>query len=642
MDIDVDELLSCRENILAVVKDENGFIPQNAILTEVLPSLLDAKRVDSEDYNESYFCNEIEKLKVNAYQVNETGERLQIFIVDENSVDETSNKDDLLVSEKQEYEKFFKKSIKFIRSAISQNLMDSMQDSDPAKALVAHLSHPDGLKQFDVIEIFLVSLKATVTFKGQQPQPRSMRFPEDSIKVSWREGVETINKEILLIREIIDINFIFNVMASKGNREPLEVNFQKSFGYSIDVIEAASENNFQSYLCVLSADVLTDLYRRYSSRLLEKNVRSFLQFKGANKGIKETIRKEPEKFIAFNNGLTITATKAKVFEKRKRKYIEALHDLQIVNGGQTTASIYFSKKEGLDVSKVKVMAKINVVDDGSEVDDLVSKISKYSNTQSRVSNVDLRSRSPQLVRLKALSESVVNPQGDKWFFERARGDFNTKLRIAGSNSARLKREYPPERRFSKEQLAKYFSSWGGVPHLVKKGGEKIFRHFIEYITPGCGKPHIEIDRDFYERLVSLIIIFKRCEKIYGTGKNSMGQLRSAVIPYALAILYLYTDGVKGEHVFNMNIIWRSGKVPDDLDGYLESLLLMTNELIKKYSKSEDYGEYSKKEELWLDVSKSSEVKEFMSSSNSTKILAKYSSGCAISSGGQPQSAEVIK
>ena len=96
---------------------------------------------------------------------------------------------------------------------------------------------------------------------------------------------------------------------------------------------------------MISADLLFNLYRKYSSRLLEKNVRSFLQFTNeTNKGMKRTIRDHPEKFIAYNNGLTITATKVKTSSHRRKFYIDTLTDFQIVNGGQTTASIYFSKE----------------------------------------------------------------------------------------------------------------------------------------------------------------------------------------------------------------------------------------------------------------------------------------------------------
>lgn len=186
-------------------------------------------------------------------------------------------------------------------------------------------------------------------------------------------------------------------------------------------------------------------------------------------------------------------------------------DFQIVNGGQTTATIYFTQKDGFDISKVKVMAKINVAKEATndELEELITNISTYSNAQSRVSKVDLRSRNPQLVKIKSLSESVVTPSGLKWFFERAKGEFNTKLRIAGNNKSRYKKEYPNERRFSKEQLAKYFCAWGDQPYMIKKGGEKVFRYFIEELCgEGSFKKPIEVNRLFFEELIAKIIIFR--------------------------------------------------------------------------------------------------------------------------------------
>ncbi|WP_394390553.1 AIPR family protein [Shewanella woodyi] len=274
----------------------------------------------------------------------------------------------------------------------------------------------------------------------------------------------------MILRKVIDLNFIANVIDSRGNREPLTIDFNNDISQKIEVIQAADEKNFSSYLCVLNAQVISDLYKRYSSRLLEKNVRSFLQFKGVNKGIKETIKNNPEQFVAYNNGLTITATNAIIRPYKKSLYLDSLTDFQIVNGGQTTASIYFSQKEGLDISKVNVMAKINVAKDVSEndLDELISNISKYSNSQSKVTDVDLRSKSPQLRKLKSLSESVITPSGSKWFFERAKGEFLTKIRHAGTSGKRLKNEFPKERRFTNMELAKYYNSWGSNPWIIKK------------------------------------------------------------------------------------------------------------------------------------------------------------------------------
>ena len=325
--------------------------------------------------------------------------------------------------------------------------------------------------------------------------------------------------------------------------------------------------------------------------------------------------------------MTITAEDAELFQYKKKTYLESLTDMQIVNGGQTTATIYFAKREGIDISRVKVMAKINVAKTGNEkeLDELISNISKYSNSQSRVSNVDLRARNPQLVKLKQLSDSVQTPSGNHWFFERAKGDFNTQVRKAGSGGARIKKLYPTTHRFSKEQLAKYFTAWGEQPFLVKRGGEKVFRYFIEQISDENPSANLTVDRDFYEALIAKIIVFRRLEKLYGTGKNAMGNLRAAVIPYSLAVLYSATDGKYGGDPLDFGSIWKEQDIQDDLAGFFERLMRSINELIKRYSESDDYGEYSKKPELWAAISASPEVKSFLEDPKNSAVIERYTS-----------------
>lgn len=625
----IEEFFNYRTDLLNQSTDDQGFIQESLVLSEVLPSMLDAKLIDSEDSNSSYLISASDNFKVNAYCVNESGERLQLFLVDETSIDLLKTNTDLLISKKSDYENQFKRCTTFLNKALKGYLNDEIQDSSPARPLVSHISSSEGIHQFDVIEIFLVSLCATVSIQGASPQPKRIEFSDETMKISYSRDRKKKFKELIIKKRLIDLNFLFNALIAQGNREALVVNFSKLFGYPINAIKAADEQNFESYLCVLPATVLADLYKDFSTRLLEKNVRSFLQFHGVNKGIRETIRKEPEKFVAYNNGLTITATSAEINESSGQSKIISLTDFQIVNGGQTTATIYFTGKDGFDISKVKVMAKINIAKETSEeeLEELISNISTYSNAQSKVSKVDLRSRNPQLVKIKSLSESVLTPTGKKWFFERAKGEFNTKLRISGSNKNRLTKEFPPERRFSKELMAKYYSSWGDQPHLVKKGGEKIFRYFIEKLTgeddTNKRKKPIDVNRTFYEELISKIILFRTLEKIYGAGKNSLGQLRSAAVPYSLAVLYSITDGNKKGRPFDLLKIWLNEGLENDLEDFFKELLTLINDLIKDYSDSEDYGEYSKKVELWNRIKDCKEIESFVDSKLTSQILEKY-------------------
>ncbi|KAF0200062.1 MAG: abortive phage infection [Bacteroidetes bacterium] len=622
----IEEFLSYRKDIIDSSKDEEGFVQQTLFLSQILPLMVDAKLLDSEDWNDSYYLNPSENLKLNGYTVNESSERLQLFIIDEKSIEINATENDLQISTKSHYENQFKRATKFLDKAIKGYLNDEVQDADPIRPLLSQLSSSAGADQFDVLEVFLISATATIETRGAMPQPKRIEFDDETITISFTKNREQVKKDLLIIKKLIDLNFLYNVIISQGNRESLIVDFESLFNFKIEVIKAAEEENFESYLCVLPARILSELYKRYSSRLLEKNVRSFLQFKGVNKGIRETIRESPEKFIAYNNGITITSIAKELETINGKTFIKSLTDFQIVNGGQTTASIYFTQKDGFPIDRVKVMAKINVALDVTEegLDTLISDISRYSNSQTRVSSVDLSSRSPQLSRLKALSDSVVTPSGKKWFFEKSRGEFNTKLRIAGSNRARIEKEYPKNYRFSKEQLGKYYTAWGEQPYVVKKGGEKVFRYFLEEITGETrGRKANSVNRRFYEELISKIILFKELERIYGQGKRALGQIRSAVIPYSISILYLYTDGAKLGKQFDLLKIWKKEKLEDDLAAFFNELMKLMNELIKKYSVSDDFGEYSKNKNLWDNISNSHEIREFMTSATSQDILNKY-------------------
>lgn len=625
--MEIQEYLKYRVDLLNESKDEEGFINESNFIMNIIPSMLDAKLIDTEDFTETYYSTEIDgsPIKVNGYIINDSRERLQLFILNDESI--TLDSKNLEVSIKEYYEAIFKRATNFTNKAIKGHLND-IQDIGAINALINQMSSSLGADQFDVVEIFLVSATATVSISGSSAQPKRMDFKDEKIKIRYTKNRETVEKEILILKRLVDLNFLYSVLISQGNREALTINFEEQFDFKIEAIKAADETNFESYLCVLPANILAELYKRFSSRLLEKNVRSFLQFRGVNLGMRKTLTKDPEKFIAFNNGLTITASNKEIEIIKDKVYIKSLSDFQIVNGGQTTASIYFSQKDGIDVSKVKVMAKINVAKNVSEEDlnELISSISEFSNSQSKVTTVDLRSRNPQLNKIKALSESIITPSGRKWFFEKSKGEFNTKLRIAGqSGKNRIEKEYPKEFRFTKEQLGKYYSSWGDEPYKVKKGGEAIFRKFLEDVGSEENERKLNIDRNFYELLISRIILFKSLEEIHGARNNAIGQLRSAVVPYTMSILFTKTEGdKKNPNTFDLAKLWSKEGLEDDLKIYLKELMILVNDLIKKYAKSDDLGEYSKKKEMWDDIYNSNEVKDFLNTDNSNKIFSKYS------------------
>jgi len=179
-------------------------------------------------------------------------------------------------------------------------------------------------------------------------------------------------------------------------------------------------------------------------------------------------------------------------------------------------------------------------------------------------------------------------------------------------------------RFSKEQLGKYFTSWGDQPYVVKKGGDKVFKYFIDALSGDeNGKGKIDVDRNFYEMLIARVILFKGLEDIYGQGSKSFGQLRSAVVPYSISVIYKYTDGVRGGKPFDLARLWQKESLEEDFAGFVADLMTLMNELIKTYSPSDDPGEYSRRKDLWDNISDSAELKNFMSTPDVGKILNKY-------------------
>lgn len=612
--MELKELFFYRNQVLDDSRDADGYISDEGFLENCLPWLNETKHIDSVDVSNVYDPLENGTIKINAYTCNESGERLQLFLVNEESLNPEATNDQLMVSQKATYEKHFNRALTFIKKSIKKQMNELLQDGSPAWILVHQLGMSEFLDQIDVAEIFLLSATATIESRGAEPTAKMLEFEDEVITVNYTRSNQKQTKDLIIMKRLIDLNYLYNVHIAQGSRYPLTIDFTVPPFQPIIFLHAASEVDFDSYLCALPASLLTELYKKYSSRLLEKNVRSFLQLKGVNKGMQETIRKEPEKFIAYNNGLTITATSNEIIKIDGVSYIKSLSDFQIVNGGQTTATLYFSKKMGLDIDGIKVMAKINVPKNASEetLDELISKISTFSNAQSRVSKVDLRARSPQLVKLKSLSESILTVSSKKWFFERAKGEYATMVRINSARKNQLEKIFPKERRFTKEELAKYYSAWGDKPYAVKKGGEKIFRLFLEEITgEGKSKKYVNINRGFYEDLIARIILFRGSEKIYGSGNNSLGQIRSAVVPYSLSALFEFTTGNKKSQPFDLLKIWKSEKIDDELSSFLKSLMKLMNKLIKKYSKSDDLGEYSKKPELWDDIISSNELINFM-------------------------------
>ena len=294
--------------------------------------------------------------------------------------------------------------------------------------------------------------------------------------------------------EVMDIERLHRHTSEGKPRDELVIDFNEASGSPLPCVYVPGENDDYDYaLTAVPGEALRLLYEKFGARLLEANVRSFLSVKGkgVNAGIQSTLRSAPERFMAYNNGIVIVADEMYLGKTSQGEQgIAWLKGLQIVNGGQTTASLYFTKKKypDTDLSRVRVPAKIIVMkaQDSTKEEALVSDISRYANSQNAVRQSDLSANKPFHVEIEKLSRSVYCPDGvSQWFYERAAGSYSTLLAREGTSPSRLKalkEAIPPARRITKTDLAKYLNAWDRKPDIVSMGSQKNFDRFMATLS----------------------------------------------------------------------------------------------------------------------------------------------------------------
>lgn len=357
---------------------------------------------------------------------------------------------------------------------------------------------------------------------------------------------------------------------SSTGTDPVEIDLLEDFAGGIPCLQASGNSSgYQSYLFAIPGPVLADIFAAYGNRLLEQNVRTYLQAKtGVNKGILKTISDEPAMFFAYNNGLTATASMVKTASRDDGSLaITHIKDFQIVNGGQTTASILYAR-DGLkyDLSEVFAQVKLSVVEE-QKLGQIVPKISEYANTQNKVSLADLASNSPVQIRIERLSKEVVAPQragalhASKWFYERARGQYKSLFSYkTQSQRKKLETEFPKSQLIEKTDLAKFELAFDSRPHHVAEGAQKCFGRYITTTLKATADSN-ELHETWFKCAVAKGILFRRLDnevarsEWYKTDKG----LKAQTVAYTLAACaQAFRDA--GQQI-DLLRIWRDQEVP---------------------------------------------------------------------------------
>lgn len=405
---------------------------------------------------------------------------------------------------------------------------------------------------------------------------------------------------------IWDISRLQRQRSAKGHKEPLDIDFPEMFGAGIPCLPAhLGSQSYQSYLIVIPADVLAGLYGKYGARLLEQNVRSFLQARGkVNQGIRTTILSEPQMFFAYNNGITATAQEVEIAAGDGGLQITRIRDLQIVNGGQTTASLFHTKrKDKSDLKNIFVQMKLSVID-SAESELVVPRISEYANTQNRVNAADFFSNHPFHIRMETFSRRLWAPaqQGaqreTRWFYERARGQYaDAQAKLSPPEQRRFKAENPKSQMFTKTDLAKFENVWDDHPKWVNLGAQKNFARYAGRIGKEWTKSADGFNEFYFRRVIARGIIFRATEKLVSDQPWYNGGYRANIVAYAIASLNEVCRRL-GKAI-DYSKVWNTQALPTTLQEALTVAAKYVNDdIVHPPAGISNISEWCKKDQCW--------------------------------------------
>lgn len=466
---------------------------------------------------------------------------------------------------------------RFLNQCVTGTLSTRMDESHDAYPLVQTIEKAyAGLEQ---IRIYVLTDRKA---KTRNFQPRQIQ-----------------GKTIKL--EVMDIERLFNHWQSGKPRDELVVNFDEVCGGSLPCVWVSdSEAEYDYAMTVFPGEALRFLYEKYGPRILEANVRSFLsQTNMVNRGIRDTLRDQPERFMAYNNGVVIVADEAHLERAADGSPgIAWLKGMQVVNGGQTMASIFFTKKKspGIDLRKVRVPAKIIVLRRSDELaeDALIADISRFANSQSAVKGSDLFANKPFHVEMEKLAMTTYCPDGTgRWYYERAAGSYKVMLDREARSAADLRRlqdSMPPSRKLTKTDFAKYLCAWMQRPDLVSLGSQKAFPIFMKQMTQADDETPTLPDVAEYKQMIAKVIIFKTATRLL---RSRFPAFKANVTAYTVAVVSL----VLGDRI-SLDSIWQKQGISPELSNQIIVWSDEVNDRLHRTANGRMLSEWAKKKECW--------------------------------------------
>ena len=404
----------------------------------------------------------------------------------------------------------------------------------------------------------------------------------------------------------------FYEMESSNSTDPIVIDIAADFpelNYSgIPCIKGNVGENlgYDAYIAIIPGKLLASIYIEHGSKVLEGNVRAFLGTSGSksvNSGIRRTINNDPQKFFTYNNGIAVTASDVEIDIIDGELMITKIVDMQIINGGQTTASLAEAvlKKTNLDLSGIYVPMKLTVIEDRESenedgvrfYDEMVQAIAKFANSQNQVTAADLFSNEPFHIWMEKMSKKYLAPPRQYtiptgWYYERSRKRYQQEqLKLRGDESKRFKAKFPKKQIINKEQLAMYYTAvFYCKPHIVSKGKNWAMKEFGAAISEEFKTHKEEFNEFYFERCICAAIIFRTIDNYLEKNKDSAknptgfwyktGGYKLNIVPYTIAKIL---SAIPKGYTLNWKDIWDKQALSPAFIREIEIVTRMTNDFI---------------------------------------------------------------
>ena len=483
----------------------------------------------------------------------------------------------------------FNRLTAFCEDAFSGRLLDEVDESTPAHS--AALTLQQRRKQISRLRMYLVTDSALST----------------KVK-DWPEGeIAGIPVEF----HIWDINRFHQVSESKTGRDELTVDFTQIVPGGLPCLAASVDaENYRAFLCVIPGTALAEIYQQYGSRLLEGNVRSYLGTRGKiNKLIRRTVAAEPTMFFAYNNGISATATKAVVQQQADGLRLLEVTDLQIVNGGQTTATLASAlsdKESGLTHSFVQMkLSEVTAETNGK----YTPLIARYANSQNKVSDADFFSNHEFHQRMEQISHSLRAPAvngaqyGTHWRYERARGSYmNEQTKLSPAQKNLFKLQNPSDQLITKVDLAKFENAWRFLPNIVSQGAQKNFMAFSNYAQAEWDRAPEQFNEEFYKRVVVKAMLYWRTEELVSKQSWYQNGYRANIVAYTVAKFSHVIQFEGTGDLFDFRSCWSRQGLTPEIEQQLAAIAYEVFEVIVAPEGGfQNVTEWAKKEICWQRV-----------------------------------------